>query len=272
MFSALINNCTVYKMAVNSDFESSNFFQEAEYRPLGVTTSTNVVALEWMVNDAPAEGSLVTASFQTNGKGQEGNVWESEKDANITVSVILYPKSVKPEDQFYLTQIISLSVCDIIEMYLPDEKTYIKWPNDIYAGNRKIAGILIQNQIMGDTISGCIAGLGLNVNQASFSAAAPRAISMRMISGNIYNLKQLLSDWHNFVGRRYRHLQNKETEQLNKEYLSRLYLRGVKSGYIIRGREMNATITGLAPFGMLKLHDEKGNEIVCAMKEIVFTE
>ena len=129
-------------------------------------TSTNKQASELLKKNDIPEGTVVHSDFQTAGRGQPGNRWESEKGRNLLISVILYPGSVKPHEQFLISMTISLGICDFIDRHLPGSK--VKWPNDIYVKDDKIAGVLIENSIMGDSIENTVAGIGLNINQEEF--------------------------------------------------------------------------------------------------------
>ena len=126
-------------------------------------TSTNDQAFMLLKTINPVEGTVIYADFQKAGRGQKDNKWESEKGKNLLLSIILYPTSIRPEDQFYLSMAVSLGICDFIDSFFPGSK--IKWPNDIYINDDKIAGILIENSVMGETIESTIAGIGININQ-----------------------------------------------------------------------------------------------------------
>ena len=110
-------------------------------------SSTNAYAAELLSKDKPAEGTVVSTDDQYAGRGQIQNVWESEPNKNISLSIILYPVFLEVRQQFLLNQAISLAVSDSIKEIVPMGTVKIKWPNDIYLNNRKVCGILIQNQI-----------------------------------------------------------------------------------------------------------------------------
>ena len=113
--------------------------------------STNDIAMNMIKNSQPQEGSIVICSEQTKGKGQFGNTWEAEKDLNLTFSLILYPK-IDVNKSFYLNIITSLAIVNVLESFVQEHKISIKWPNDIYVGDRKISGILTQNTIQKNLI------------------------------------------------------------------------------------------------------------------------
>lgn len=216
------------------------------------------------------EGSIVVARHQTHGRGQENNHWESEAGCNLTFSIVLYPEFIKAEQQFMLTQLTSISICELLDSLDLPEKAMIKWPNDIYLGSRKVAGMLIKNNISNNSISQTICGIGLNVNQMVFSENAPIAVSLAMITRKEHNLDDLLTMWHINFGRAYDIIKNGNFESLNQHYLNRLYQLDQVASYSIQNEKLRATITGIAKYGMLKLTAEDGRTFTCGMKEVVF--
>ena len=144
--------------------------------------STNSYAMELIGDGKLTEGDVYLTNNQINGKGLGDNLWESEPSSNITLSLVLQPKFVEPANQFILTQIVSLAIVDTINSYLISKNSKaelkIKWPNDIYIDNCKIAGILFQNYIMGNQISYSIAGIGININQLVFTSGAKNPVSL----------------------------------------------------------------------------------------------
>ena len=142
----------------------------------------------------PAEGRVIMTTNQTGGVGQQGNVWESEAGKNLTFSLLLKPTFLPIASRFMLTKAISIAILDFLKQELPDQEVYIKWPNDIYFKNKKIAGILIKNEIKGMMMGTSIIGIGLNVNQESFDENLPNPISMKMITGKDYDLEFILNE------------------------------------------------------------------------------
>ena len=124
-------------------------------------SSTNTVAIELLKKEELPEGTIIWADEQTKGRGQRGNSWESEPGTNLTISIILFPHFLKAEDQFLLSKVTSLAITD----YLANRfnQVTIKWPNDIYVANDKIAGILIENSIIGSSFEYAVIGIGLNI-------------------------------------------------------------------------------------------------------------
>lgn len=184
-------------------------------------TSSNSFAIHLLSNRKLPEGTIVQTHFQTAGRGQPGNKWESEEGKNLLFSVILYPSIIRPEDQFIISMAISLGIIDYLCLHIPD--TSIKWPNDIYIKNDKIAGILIESSIIGNRIEYLIAGIGLNVNQEKFADSAPNPVSMKMITGTDYNTRDCLKELAYHLDKRYSQLIAGKTRRIKDEYLSRLY-------------------------------------------------
>jgi BirA family biotin operon repressor/biotin-[acetyl-CoA-carboxylase] ligase len=144
--------------------------------------STNSYAIELVSNSSPNEGTVISADFQTHGRGQIGRFWHSEPSLNLLFTIILYPTFLKVQNQFVLSQSICLGIVKALSKL--GINAMVKWPNDIYVGDCKLAGILIQNQILGKSLRSSVVGIGLNVNQHSFPAEIPNPIS-------IYNIVKI---------------------------------------------------------------------------------
>jgi BirA family biotin operon repressor/biotin-[acetyl-CoA-carboxylase] ligase len=154
------------------------------------TNSTNTLLKELLAKDEWQEGErYIRAGFQTAGRGQAGNGWESEADKNLLCSVLVESQKTKDKRPFYLNVAVSVAVCLLVKRSLSEnglsslsEAVSIKWPNDIYWKDKKIAGILIENAIIGGEIKYSIAGIGLNVNQTEWHSDAPNPVSMKQIA------------------------------------------------------------------------------------------
>ncbi len=135
--------------------------------------------------DSLPHGAMLMARRQTAGRGQRGNSWESEPGANVTMSLLLRRlDEIAPARQFVISEAVALAVADTVAAHLPPdvgEQVAVKWPNDIYVGNLKIAGILIECGICGGALTHAIVGIGLNVNQLVFKSDAPNPVSLRAI-------------------------------------------------------------------------------------------
>lgn len=161
--------------------------------------STNDEVLERIKAGESSEGDVLMAKEQLKGRGQKGNVWETEKDKNLTVSFVLEPYFLRPEFQYELTVVSSLAIVSFLKG--KGITASIKWPNDIYVNNQKIAGILIENKIKGTKLSYSVVGIGLNVNQQQFDLAT--AVSMNMLTGEKYSIMELLLELSSFIQQYY---------------------------------------------------------------------
>jgi len=184
--------------------------------------STNSEAHKLILKGNVIEGTLLSTDFQTGGKGQRGNTWESTEGLNLLMSVILKPNFVLAKNQFDINQFVSLALIDLLTNLLPKLPVKIKWPNDIYIGHKKVAGILIQNILKGAQINHCIIGIGLNVNQVEFSKDLLNPTSLSLVSKNYFDLKDLRSELASDLEKRYLQLKNR-SENLRPEYLDNLY-------------------------------------------------
>lgn len=187
-----------------------------------VLGSTNDYALELLRTGTVIEGLVVCAAAQTHGKGQAGAKWESEPGKNMAMSVVLLPSFLQPMRHFSLNQAVALAVRDMLAPYIP-VPVFIKWPNDIIAGNGKIAGILIQTHLQGNRFQHGVAGIGINVNQSEFPEHLPHATSLSKITGQSFNLKNLREALCYQLDKRYAELRSGNLEELAFHYTSHLF-------------------------------------------------
>jgi BirA family transcriptional regulator, biotin operon repressor / biotin---[acetyl-CoA-carboxylase] ligase len=216
------------------------------------------------------EGTVIIAKNQTAGRGQTGNTWESKPGKNLTFSTILYPDFIKPSEQFLLNKAISLSIIDYLEQLFPNSTLKIKWPNDIYVGNKKIAGILIENIIKGKEFSCSVAGIGLNVNQTKFSKNIPNPVSMRIISKKKHDIHECFDNLCWQIEKRYFQLKNGNYKKLNSDYLNSLFRYKQFHYFNYKNKRVKLKITGVSCYGELELIDENNKNLKCEFKEIDF--
>jgi BirA family biotin operon repressor/biotin-[acetyl-CoA-carboxylase] ligase len=236
---------------------------------LSETASTNSYAIELIDKKRPTNFCIIRSDFQTKGRGQDTNTWESEKGKNLIFSIILFPP-FGAEHQFILNKAISLGIWDYLKKELSTQSISIKWPNDIYVGDKKICGILIQNSIMGTKLEYVVAGIGLNVNQALFKSDAPNPVSMTLASGAEYDLDEVLDNLLQFIFRRYEQTLNSSSADIEIDYHSALYRLMKWDNYIIGNNAVFARITGTNPYGQLMLESETKEIFVCDLKEVKF--
>lgn len=209
------------------------------------------------------------ARYQTNGRGQRGNSWESVEGLNLTFSILLKPDNLLSVNQFVLSQLTALSIVSYLSLKGITAK--IKWPNDIYVEDRKICGILLENILAGDKLSASIVGIGLNLNQVKFNSDAPNPTSLlcEMIRNNPsaydpFELEKELSTLLKEYCLYYSSINTDEgVEMIKKTYHERLYRLGESGNYIdlrdnsvfqgkILGVDNNARLELELPDGQIK--------------------
>lgn len=222
------------------------------------TDSTN----RWMKENGEGE-MVVAADFQTAGRGCGTNTWESERGMNLLFSVLIHPQKVSARTQFIITQMVSVALCETLKRYI-SQPIAIKWPNDIYVGDKKICGVLIENCLAGRHIKDCIIGIGLNVNQTEFKSDAPNPISIKQLTGKDTDRDELLTL---FLDELQKAINNKGIHQ---EYMSRLYRRGGMYPFEKNGMQFMATVVGTTDDGRLVLQDANGIAHLYRFKEVTF--
>ena len=237
--------------------------------------STNKYALDVISKSKPIEGTVISASFQYDGRGQIGRFWESEEGKNITCSIILKPTFLRAHDQFYLNMAISLAICDLIDSFLADtkSKTYIKWPNDIYVDDEKIAGILIQNSIMGKYISSSVIGIGININQTKFSEDIPNPTSLKQLLDKEIDLEVAFNQLFAVLNIKYLRLANAKgtTYGFRDGYLNRMYRRNMWSNFQTEKQlSLSGKILEVDGIGRLKVLLKDNTVRVFSFREIKF--
>ena len=196
---------------------------------LETVDSTNDYALQHLAEANPANGTVISTENQTNGKGQYGAKWSSEGSKNLTLSIIIRPKNLDVNKQFYLSMVAALGVKSLCESY--NLATTIKWPNDIYIKKKKVAGILIQNGIMKNKISSSVIGIGLNVNQIAFDPLIPNPTSIRIETGQKIDLEAIRLELFDHFERYYLDLMESKFEILHEQYRSALFQKDVVRSY-----------------------------------------
>lgn len=228
--------------------------------------STNSLAVQLSQQQVQPEGTVVITDHQTAGRGQRGNGWEANPGENLTFSVIVNPAFLKVVDQFNLTIITSLAVCDYLHDRL-NTSIKIKWPNDVMVGPKKICGILIENSLSGENLQSSVLGIGLNVNQELFKLTSPT--SMRQITGRWYELGNEFEWLLEKLEIRYMQLKSGQENSARREYLKHLYWINEKRIFASHTSEFEGTIRGVDEQGRLKIEAD-GREAAFDLKEIRF--
>lgn len=243
--------------------ETTNFSENMEYSDIP--------------NTFGIEGVVVSTFNQTYGRGQMGSRWESEPNMNLAVSIILKPHFLQARQQFHLNKAIALAVCDFVSDQYADanpslkNEVTVKWANDIYVKNNKIAGILIQNTLSGIDIQSTIIGIGLNINQIHFNNL-PNATSLKLETKKTYILREMLEKLCVFVEQRYLQLKKRDFDTLHNEYLDKLYRMGEDAIYQYpNGDYFSGRIIGVGENGKLTLLTKSGVENF-DVKEVKFVQ
>lgn len=241
---------------------------------LDETDSTNQY-ISRLCNDRQApltELTTVTAEFQSAGKGQRGNSWEAEKGKNLLFSFVLYPTFLEARRQFILSQIVSLSIKEELDRW-SDEIT-IKWPNDIYWRDRKICGILIENDLTGHFIGRSISGIGININQDIFRSDAPNPVSLTQITHREHNRYEILASILKRIQIYYNGLQTEERDSYSAEIAARyarsLFRRRGFHPYEDADGRFSARLLRVEQDGRFVLEDENGKEREYLFKEVQY--
>ncbi|MBR7024322.1 MAG: biotin--[Bacteroidales bacterium] len=212
---------------------------------------------------------VVSTDEQTAGKGMGSNGWESEVGKNLTFSLALDTGFLPAERQFLLSEAVPLGIIEVLDTLLPSEKLSIKWPNDIYFENRKLAGILINSTIKANMMDISIIGIGLNVNQMKFQDWPTHPISLKMVTGKEYDLKPLLEQIAERILIKVQQLQSTPTS-IEKDYLKRLFRYRTWADYEVEGKVLRLFMTGIDSFGRLQLLDTENKPYCFDIKEIRF--
>jgi BirA family biotin operon repressor/biotin-[acetyl-CoA-carboxylase] ligase len=234
---------------------------------LHTTESTNSFLKKWISKNKPENFMIVSAQHQTAGRGQMGSIWNSKQGKNLTFSMYVNFSDFKIEKQFALNQAISLGLINALIKHLSQVK--IKWPNDILADKKKLAGILIENVVSNNKIKHSIIGIGLNVNQEIFPKELPNASSLRLLTHKNYDLDKLLLEIKDSIKQQL-HLIEKSPNLIQENYLKHLYLFQEEASFSDKkGRLFKGSIVGVADDGQLLIHSEKNNYSF-AFKEVKF--
>lgn len=230
------------------------------------------------IRDTAEDMTVIAATDQKKGRGQRGNTWESKAGENLTFSILYKHNGLPVKDQFAVTEAVSLAIVE----YLGSKgvEASIKWPNDIYSGDRKICGILIENHLSSDFLSDSVVGIGLNINQKDFPSSIPNPVSLSMITGRAYDIKEemqkiagylssarkLMGSWH-------------DRNYLDCLYMDHLYRRGLWCSYEAlpasdiptekrSGERFTARILGIDNNFRLLLEKRDGHTESFAFKEL----
>lgn len=214
--------------------------------------STNNYAANLIKETNVANGTTILTKRQSKGRGQRGNVWVSEDDKNLTFSTILFP-NLKFERVFYLNIMASLALNKTLCDLNLDAK--VKWPNDILIGDKKVAGILIENQIQGQQIKHAIIGVGLNVNQKEFPASV-NASSLSLELGEDQDIDEIFGQFFNYLDFYFDLLEQGNYNVLLNRYYACLYRYQEWHRFVAKDAEFFGKIIGIDDNGLLQIQTE----------------
>ncbi|MCB0769772.1 MAG: biotin--[acetyl-CoA-carboxylase] ligase [Flavobacteriales bacterium] len=216
--------------------------------------STNKMAAELFGLSKVQHGAVIMANEQTAGRGQRDRVWVAQKGADLTVSVVLEPPGLRAEDQFVLSKLAALAVSDVVRTWIGGPVA-VKWPNDVLVGRRKIAGILIENDVMGERVACSVVGIGINVNSSGFPEDL-MATSMLLESGGRVDLTDVLTDLCGALDKRWQAWVAGDAQA--EDYASALWAKGRWVAMVLDGVPVTARPMEVDRHGRLIVELEGG--------------
>ncbi len=221
------------------------------YIYLRSVASTNAFLSDYISKNKPSEHICAYTYQQTEGKGQIGRKWFSDINKNLSLSYFLPWPNIPVKDHFTLNMMICLSVLRSLEEIFELCDLKLKWPNDIYYKNKKLAGLLIQNQITSKSIASSIIGLGLNLNQQHFPEDLPFAISLTQITGTEFGLLESMFRFEHSFFLSLNNLLGKWSS-VYKQYLDKLFGLGERRIFLDRNKNsFEGIIIGINEDGKL---------------------
>ena len=214
------------------------------------------------------ETLAAVAEYQTAGRGQGTNHWESERGKNLTFSVRVAPKGVRAACQYVLSMCMALAVKDVLSEY--SEGMTVKWPNDIYWNDKKISGTLIETTLVGSDVKTCIFGTGINVNQTVFLSDAPNPVSIKQIVGHEVDREELLKKVMRNLEKYLKIVYSGERKKIHDAYMNCLYRKEGVHKYRDNNGTFEASIERVEDSGHLVLRSTDGRERRYGFKEVTF--
>ncbi|MDR0811473.1 MAG: biotin--[acetyl-CoA-carboxylase] ligase [Paludibacter sp.] len=229
------------------------------------TDSTNDFLRQMLVESDLSEFFVVQTDFQNAGRGQRGNIWQSECGKNLLFSVLLKPKHINATEQFIVSQMAALAVKNTLAEFA--DGFTVKWANDIYWRDKKIGGILIENDLNGSEIKHSIIGIGLNINQIHFSDTLPNPVSLSNITGKVFDKEKILERiFENFKNLYF----STNFDEIRTLYFNNLYRKNGFFPYQSGDEKFLAKITAIKNDGKIVLTKTSGDEKEFYFKELKF--
>ncbi|MDR0332184.1 MAG: biotin--[acetyl-CoA-carboxylase] ligase [Dysgonamonadaceae bacterium] len=232
--------------------------------------STNNYLKQLVREQLLAEGTVVIAEFQTGGRGQQGNSWFSSKGDNLLFSLLLCPKKLPANEMFFISCIASLAIERTLSGFIDNVR--IKWPNDIYWNDKKIGGILIENNLQEESVKSSVIGIGLNINEKSFPDSLPNPVSLCQITKTKHDKAQILYTFLHEFFVLYQQFKRSEKLEIKKEYMRNLYRTDGYYWFEDGSGKFSAKIADVLPSGHLVLKTREEEKRKYAFKEVQFVE
>lgn len=237
-------------------------FEILEYEE---AASTNTLA-EGVPQHELSDKKVILTYCQTQGRGQSSNRWESAPGENITMTVIFCPQRLEAGRQFAVSMVVALGCMDFLCRYVGD--VTVKWPNDIYVGERKVSGILIEHRIGGVYVQSSLCGIGVNINQERFLSDAPNPVSLYQLIHRKLPLKTTLKELLECIGSRYAHVG--DYAGLEADFRKHLYRASGLYDWEDEKGFFQASVAGIDEYGQLVLEDTMGKKRIYAFKEVKY--
>ncbi len=203
--------------------------------------------------------ALVYCDYQSKGRGQRGNSWESEPNANLTFSFMLKPQQMSADKQFIVSKMVAIALVNTLAEFSIEAK--IKWPNDIYVGDLKISGILIENRLSaGGMLTKIICGVGLNVNQQQFLSNAPNPVSMSQLAKKEFSREKVLEQFCSHFERLYTLDNIAQSAGIDSSYWELLYRANQWHDYVDNNGRFTGKIVGIGNYGELIIQSKEHPE------------
>jgi len=230
--------------------------------------STNNYANGQLNQNELPDGTVFLAYEQTSGRGQQNNFWESEPGLNLTFSIVVFPDFLDIRRQFMLSKVVTLGIYTALFKYVDNLR--IKWPNDIYAGDKKLGGILIENSIMYSLIKSSVIGIGINVNQTDFRSNAPNPVSLKTLTNQQFDCDLVLTEILTGIDYYYSLLREGEEELIDRKFISVIYRLNEKHWFRAEQEVFEGEITGVNEIGQLLIRIQSGEIPAFHFKEVEF--
>ncbi len=257
-------------------YANIQLFPKVSYR-FDSVDSTNAAAIRAInAGEWPEPGAVFWAEGQSQGRGQGSKHWHASPGANLTVSIVAYPSHLPLNALFALNQLAGIAVAHTVQAFLPadlQDAVRLKWPNDVYVGHQKIAGILVQNGLRGNQLAWSVIGIGLNVNEAAFPAdLAASATSLQILMGRPHDREVVATRLWQALSASYARTAPDQLAALGEQYHHLLYRLNVAAHYreVATGQSFRGTILGVDAAGQLRLGLEDGTERAFSLQQLLF--